>query len=167
MKTFDARFASPFRVDWLVPMDAVSQDDLARAVAEKAEVLLRGAEFVDLQRDTATSDVEVRVWIEAACGPACVSVTWEPGIARYGFYLLDEGLQERLGCIVFEDVPCVDGPASEAQADLVLNAALGALRAAQIRGEEPDGWVDAFQSAEKAFRVPIAEGPKPDLGIDP
>jgi hypothetical protein len=143
MKAFDARFASPFRVDWIEPLDRVAQDDYARAVAEKAEVLLRSAAFLDLQRDTAETDLEVRVWLEAACGPACVSITWEPGARRYGFYLLDETLRDRLGCVVFDELPCVDARESAEQGRLLLDAAL------------------------RAMRVPVQEGPQPDAGAEP
>lgn len=163
MKTFDARLASPFRVDWIETLDAVTQDDYARAVAEKAEVLLRSAEFLDLQRATAHADLEVRVWIEAACGPACVSITYEPGQQRYGFYVLDETLRERLGCVVFEDIPCVDARESSLQADRVLAAAIKAMREAQGNSPLPSGWADAVRDSARTFRLTVEEGPKPDL----
>src|SRR5581483_3418624 len=130
----DAALASPFHLDWLVDVDDVTEDDYARAVAEKADVLLRSAQFLDVQRLASQADVEVRVWVEAACGPACVSITYEPGIQRHGFHLLDETLRERLACVVFEDMPCVDGEQSEAQADEILAAAIRAMREAQQRG---------------------------------
>ncbi|MEA3198925.1 MAG: hypothetical protein QOE90_353 [Thermoplasmata archaeon] len=162
MKAFDARTAAPFRLDWIESLDATTRDDYARAIAEKADVLLRGAQFLDLQRDTAQTEVEVRVWVEAACGSACVSITWEPRPGRYGFYLLDETLRERLACVVFEGVPCVDAPESAEQADRVLAAALKAMRDAQRAGEGPAAWADAVRDSERPFRVPVQDGPKPE-----
>src|SRR5438067_9308018 len=100
--------ASPFHMEWLAPLDVTTEDDYARAVAEKSEAILRAARFMTALRAEEPTDVEVRVWVEAACGSACVSVTWEPGPRRYGFHLLDDALRERLACIVFEALPCVD-----------------------------------------------------------
>lgn len=118
-----------FRVDWLVPLDATTQDDYSRAIAEKAAALLRSAEFVSAQQLAGPHDVEVRVWVEAAVANGCVSITWEPGEEKFGFHLLDESLKERLGCVVFEGVPCVDGGESLEQADLILDAAMRAVLA--------------------------------------
>src|SRR5439155_17489784 len=100
-----------------VPLDATSEDDYTRAVAEKADALLRAAQFVG-----SSSDHEVRIWIEAAAASACVSVTHEPGARSFGFYLLDESLTERLACVVFDDLPCVGARESEAQLGAILDA---------------------------------------------
>ena len=122
MTRIDPTLASLFRMDWLVPLDATSEDDYTRAVAEKAGVMLESARFMATQETP--RDMEVRVWVEAACSNACVSITWEPGVQRFGFYLLDESLQERLACVMFDELPCVDAVESEAQADRILAAAL-------------------------------------------
>lgn len=159
MKTFDPSLAGGFRLDQLVPMDATTEDDYARAVAEKADVLLRAARFIDMEQLAGAHDVEVRVWVEAAIGPACVSVTWEPGPARYGFHLLDESLRERLACIVFDHIPCVDAQESVGQMDRVWDAALRALVEATARGETPLEWADDVRHAVRAVRVPVKEGP--------
>lgn len=157
----DPTLASPFRLDWLVDVDATTEDDYGRAVAEKAEVLLRSAQFLDLQRQTASADLEVRVWIEAACGPACVSITYEPGVGRHAFHVLDETLRERLACVVFDAIPCVDGAESDAQAGKILDAAMRALQDAQKRGTSLEEWADAVRES-KTRRVNVQEGPRPD-----
>ena len=167
MKPFDSTVAHAFRMDWIAPMDRVNQDDYSRAVAEKAEVLLRSAQFLDLQRGTGATDLEVRVWIEAACGPACVSITFEPGAKRHGFYLLDETLRERLGCIVFEGIACVDASQSEAQGARILDEAIRALRASQRAGFGPIDWAAAMRDHEQSIRVPVLDGPRPDGRIEP
>lgn len=157
---FDPALASPFRMDWLVPLDATTADDYTRAVAEKADVLLRSAQFIDMQHLSGGHDVEIRVWIEAALGPACVSVTWEPGPGRYGFHLLDETLKERLACIVFENIPCVDAEESSDQATQILDAAIRALTEATARGRTPADWAEDVRHAMHAVRLPIHEGPR-------
>jgi hypothetical protein len=124
---------SLFRVEWLADLDETTQDDYTRAVAERADVLLRSARFMSEQHLAGPHDVEVRVWVEAALGSACVSVTWEPGVRRFGFHLLDETLTERLACVVFDDLPCVDASESLSQADLILNAAMRALEEDTVR----------------------------------
>ena len=167
MKAFDPALAAAFRMDWLVPLDRTTQDDYARGVAEKADVLLRSARFIDMQQLSGGHDVEVRVWIQAATGPACVSITWEPGPGLYGFHLLDETLRERLGCIVFEGIPCVDAGESESQADRVLDAAIRALTEATARGQTPLEWAEDVRHALQATRVPVQEGPRPEPGTEP
>lgn len=155
MTRVDAGMAGTFHMDWLVPLDRTTEDDYARAVAEKAHALLASARFMDAQRAGAPVDLEVRVWVEAACGSACVSITYEPGIQKYGFHLLDETLRERLGCVVFDEVPCVDAEASLAQADAVLDAALFALVDAKDR--DPAALADAVRGALGYTRVPVQE----------
>lgn len=168
MKAFDPATASAFRLEWLVPLDATATDDYTRAVAEKADVLLRAARFIDMQHLSGGHDVEVRIWVEAAHGPACVSVTWEPGPGRYGFHLLDETLRERLGCIVFEDLPCVNAEESLGQADKILDAAFRALAESAARaGADLPAWADDVRHAVRSVRVPVQEGPVADTGIDP
>lgn len=154
MKSFDPTLAGPFRIDWLVEADPVYQDDLGRAVAEKAEAILRGARFVSEQLAGDATDVEVRVWIEGASGPACVGVTWEPGAQAFGFHVLDETLRERIACIVFRDLPCVDADASDAQAEAILRATLDAIHEAE--GEEP----------VRTVRVPVVETSAVDPGVE-
>lgn len=161
MKAFDPSLASGFRMDWLVPLDALTQDDYERAVAEKAATLLRSARFLDSQRQAEDADLEVRVWVEAACGPACVAVTYEPGAQRFGFYLLDESLRERLGCVLFDDVPCVDAEGSLGQMDALLDAALRAVQAAE-KDAELSEIADRVRHARDAVRVPVEEGPRPE-----
>jgi hypothetical protein len=129
----EAAMASLFRVEWLADLDETTQDDYTRAIAEKADVLLRSARFMGEQQLAGPHDVEVRVWVEAALGNACVSITWEPGPQRFGIHLLDETLTERLGCVVFDDLPCVDASESRSQADLVLRAALRTLEEDNVR----------------------------------
>lgn len=158
MNAFDPSLASPFHVDWIAPLDERTEDDYARAVAEKAEALLRGAQFVSRHRDAWHTDTEVRVWVEAACGSACVAVTWEPGARRFGFYLLDETLRERLACIVFHDLPCVDADAHFAQ-----GAALDAA-ARTLRGGTRDDRTTLPPMG--AVRVQVEEGPQ-DAGVEP
>lgn len=135
----DPAMASLFRVEWLVDLDETTQDDYTRAVAEKADGLLRSARFVSEQQIAGPHDVEVRVWVEAALGNACVSVTWEPGPQRFGFHLLDESLTERLACVVFDKLPCVDASESLSQADLILGAAMRALEEDNVRVRVKDG----------------------------
>lgn len=161
MKAFDPALASPFHLDWLVPMDATTEDDYTRAVAERAETLLRSAQFLGLQRDTAGADLEVRVWVEAACGNACVSITYEPGVRRFAFHLLDESLRERLAVVVFHAVPCIDAEQSLVQADTVLDAALRALSEAPP-GSDAAAWADRIREATRSVRVPVVEGPEPE-----
>lgn len=166
MKPFDPALASPFRVEWLVPMDASTKDDFERAVAEKAPAILRSARFMATQvaGDEAV-DLEVRLWISAANGPGCVSITWEPGFHAYGFHLLDETLRERLAVIVFTDLPCVDADASLQQADDILRAALTAIRDAERR-QTPAEMAERIREAQRSRRVPVVEGPV-DTGVDP
>lgn len=166
MPGFDPALASPFHLDWLVPLDGLTEDDYTRAVAEKAPAILRAARFMDAQRlGDDPSDIEVRLWVEAACGSACVSITWEPGAARFGFHLLDESLRERLACIVFHDLPCVDADQSAREADAILDAAMRAVLDAEARA-------DAAELAERirrtqTRRVPVVEGVASDPGVDP
>lgn len=150
---------SPFRMEWLVPLDATTEDDYSRAVAEKAEAILRSAQFLGIQQETLGVDMEVRVWVEAACGSGCVSVTWEPGVQRFGFHLLDESLRERMACIVFEKLPCVDAVESEAQADKVLDAAIEALRQAKEHADV-QALADKVRHVQGAVRVPVVERKK-------
>jgi hypothetical protein len=132
VKRFDPVLASPFRMEWLVPLDATAQDDYTRAVAEKAEALLRSARFMDAMRADEPHDLEVRLWVEAACGNACVSITWEPGARAFGFHLLDESLHDRLACIVFDALPCVDARESDRQ----LASLVEAMRRLRIDGPD-------------------------------
>lgn len=115
---------SQFHLEWLVPVAPTEADDHARAVADKADALLRAAAFID-----GDATHEVRVWIEAACESACVSVTFEPGARAYAFHVLDESLQERLACVVFDDLPCVGAQESSGQLGSILDA---------IRALDPD-----------------------------
>lgn len=164
VKPFDPALASPFHVEWLVPMDATTQDDYARAIAEKATAILRGARFVETERDE-SADAEVRVWVEAATAPGCVSITWEPGASAFGFHLLDETLRERLACIVFEDHPCVGAEESEDQVEQILRAALDAIRDAEGRAEASE-LAARVREATKSLRIPVQEGPV-DPGVEP
>lgn len=164
MKAFDPALASPFRLEWLVPMDATTEDDYTRAIAEKALPILRSARFMSAQQAGEPVDMEVRVWVQAACASACVSITWEPGLQSFGFHLLDESLRERLAVIVFHELPCVDADASAQQQDDVLRAALRALKEAE--GRAPSELAHAVREAEKSIRIPVLEGPA-DSGIDP
>lgn len=153
----DPTLASPFRVQWLVPLDALAQDDLTRAVAEKADTILRSAQFLGLQRETAGADLEIRVWVEGAQGPACVAITWEPGVARFAFHLLDETLRERIAVVVFDAIRCVDAGESVAQADRLLDAALEALAHAPA-GSEAREWLERIREARSSVRVPVEDG---------
>ncbi|HET6405566.1 MAG TPA: hypothetical protein VFH78_13055 [Candidatus Thermoplasmatota archaeon] len=163
---FDPALASPFRVDWLVPLDSVTQDDYTRAIAEKAEAILRSARFIASHQGATPTDMEVRVWIEAATSPACVSVTWEPGFHAFGFHLLDESLRERLGAIVFREFPCIDGDTSDQQADDILRAALSAIREAEERAT-PAELAERVRASEKTVRVPVVEPRSFDHGVEP
>lgn len=154
MRSFDPALASPFRIEWLVDADRVMQDDYTRAVAEKAEAVLRSARFIEEHQQGEPTDVEVRVWVEAASGPACLSITWEPGAQAFGFHLLDETLRERLACVVFRDLPCVDVDASELQAEAILRATLEAIREAEE--SEP----------VRTIRVPVVEATPVDSGVE-
>jgi len=165
VKAFDPALASPFRVDWLVPLDRVTQDDYTRAIAEKAEAILRSARFIAFHQTATPTDVEVRVWIEAATAPGCVSITWEPGFHAFGFHLLDESLRERLAAVVFHDLPCIDGEASDQQADDILRAALAAVREAEERAP-PHELAERVRAAEKSVRVPVVER-NVDPGVEP
>lgn len=166
VKAFDPALASPFRMEWLVPLDSVTQDDYTRAVAEKAETILRSARFVEMNHQATGADMEIRLWVEAASGSACVSVTWEPGQARFGFHLLDETLRERLGCVVFEEVPSVTAEASVSQADLILEAAMRAVLEAERHADATE-LAERVRHATKTRRVPVAEGPAADSGVEP
>lgn len=167
MKANDPALASPFRVDWLLPLDATTQDDYTRAIAEKAEPILRAARFIHTHQGAQPTDIEIRIWIEAANTPACVSTTWEPGYHAFAFHLLDETLRERIATIVFHDLPCIDGEASDAQADDILRAALAVLRDAEERST-PELAARARDATEKTVRVPIADAAaRFDHGIEP
>lgn len=159
MKGLDKTMASLFHMDWLVPMDATTEDDYTRAVAEKADVLLKSARFMTEQRPIGGTgrdvDLEVRVWVEAAVSNACVSITWEPGPQRFGFHLLDESLRERLACIVFHEVPSIDASQSFAESDAILDAAFHALHAS--RQAELARVADAVREAGRARRVPVED----------
>lgn len=165
MKAFDPALASPFHMEWLTTLDPVMEDDYTRAVAEKAEALLRSARFIEMHHKATGADMEVRVWVEAACGSGAVSVTWEPGVQRFGFHLLDETLRERLACVVFEGVPSVDARESLGQADRVFAAALDALKGLKDAGL--DEAAEKVRQARGSVRVPVKEGPETDLGVDP
>lgn len=132
-KAFDPALASPFRIEWLVPTDETTADDFARAVAEKAPNLLRAARYMAAEQGADHVDVEVRMWIEAAVAPACVSITWEPGAQCFAFHVLDESLRDRLAVIVFEDLPCIDADASLGQEEDIFRAALEAVRTQEAR----------------------------------
>lgn len=160
MKRLDPTLASMFHMDWLVPLDVTTEDDYTRAIAEKADVLLQSARFMATHLATGKVDMEVRVWVEAAVGSACVSITWEPGPQRYGFHLLDETLKERLACIVFHALPCVDAEESLQQVDRILDAALSAMT--EARGADLDAIADAIRNAKNDpgadyVRVPVKE----------
>ena len=172
MKAFDPTLASPFRVDWLVPLDATTQDDYTRAIAEKAEPILRAARYIHAQQQgDAPTDIEIRLWIEAATAPGCVSITWEPGYHAFGFHLLDETLRERIAAIVFTQLPCIDGDASDAQADDILRAALSAIRDAEARATPAELAArvrDGVREAEKTVRVPVVDAAaRFDHGVEP
>lgn len=155
VKRLDPAMASMFHMDWLVPLDATTEDDYTRAVSEKAEVLLQSAKFMSERFVESQVDMEVRVWVEAACGNACVSVTWEPGAQRFGFHLLDESLRERLACVVFHALPCVDAEESLQQADRILDAALFALSA--THGRDLDEVAEAIRASETFVRVEVQD----------
>lgn len=165
MKAFDPSLASPFRIEWLTPLDALTQDDYSRGIAEKADVLLRSAQFIGQHQMVTPTDMEVRVWIEAATSPACVSITWEPGFQAFGFHLLDETLKERLACIVFRDYPCIDAEASDAQTEDILRAALSAIREAEGR-EDPAQLAERVREASRTVRVPVMDAAT-DAGVEP
>lgn len=155
MKRLDPAMTSMFHMDWLVPLDPTTEDDYTRAVAEKAEALLASVRFMGAQRGATTLDMEVRVWVEAACANACVAITWEPGAGRYAFHLLDESLKERLGCVVFHAIPCVDAEESLGQADRILDAALFAM--GKARKEDIADLVDAVRRSPETVRVPVQD----------
>lgn len=167
MKAFDPALASPFRVDWLTPLDAGTQDDYTRAIAEKAEPILRAARFIHAHQGQDPTDMEIRIWIEAAIAPGCVSITWEPGYQAFGFHLLDDSLRERLAAIVFHDLPCIDGHASDQQANDILRAAMTAIRDAEARATPPE-LAARIREAEKSVRVPVVDASaRYDHGVDP
>ena len=145
-----------FHMDWLVPLDATTEDDHTRAVAEKADALLASARFMGEQRLAAPGlDAEVRVWVEAACGNACVSITWEPGVERYAFHLLDETLKERLACVVFHAIPCVDAEESLGQSQRLLDAALFAMSKVEKRNLAAVS--EAIRNSPGAVRVHLKD----------
>jgi hypothetical protein len=150
VKPFDPALASAFRIEWLVECDQVTQDDLSRAIAEKAEPILRAARFIHAHQGADRTDMEIRVWVEAAVGPACVSITWEPGIQAFGFHLLDDSLRDRLAVVVFSDLPCVDADASEMEVSAILAAMHEAAELAETR----------------TVRVPVIEKNPVDTGVD-
>lgn len=160
-RSLDPAMSSTFHMDWLVPLDQTTQDDYTRAVAEKADVILRSGQFLGIQHETTGTDLEVRVWVEAALANACVSITWEPGEQRFGFYLLDESLRERLACVVFHEIPCIEGEQSELQADRILAAALEAVRNA-AEGADALDHAQALRDSMRSVRIPVLEGPRPD-----
>lgn len=167
MKAFDPTLASPFRVDWLVPLDATTQDDYTRAIAEKAEPILRAARFIHTHQGATPTDIEIRIWVEAANAPACVSITWEPGYHAFGFHLLDESLRERIAAIIFTQLPCIDGDASEHQADDILRAAITAIRDAEDHAT-PSELAARVRDAEKSVRVAVVDAAaRFDHGVEP
>lgn len=155
MKRADPTLLSPFHMEWLVPMDATTGDDYTRAVAEKADVILRSARFMATQHLDGAHDIEVRVWVEAAVANACVSITWEPGVQRFGFHLLDGSLRERLGCVVFDAVPCIDASQSEAQSAAIMDAMLRAM--ADQKKRSVAEIADAVRDADRTRRVPVKD----------
>jgi hypothetical protein len=163
VKAFDASLASPFRIEWLTPLDATTKDDFSRAVAEKAEAILRSARFISQHQGATPVDMEIRIWVEAATAPGCVSITWEPGFHAFAFHLLDETLKERLACVVFADFPCIDADASDQQTDDILRAALKAIREAEDR--DVGALAESVRNA-KSVRVPVLD-PKVDSGVEP
>ncbi len=104
-------------VQWLVATDPDFVAQTERAIRAKAPAILRAAAFVSAENKEG-HDAEARVW----AGAVCVSVTWEPGAASYGFHVLDETLRERLACILFPGVPCVDSEGSAREVEVMLDA---------------------------------------------
>ncbi|MFA5862671.1 MAG: hypothetical protein WDA16_13350 [Candidatus Thermoplasmatota archaeon] len=163
VKRFDPVLTSPFHMEWLVPLDATTEDDYTRAIAEKAEAILRSARFMSALHADDPTDLEVRLWVEAAQANGCVSITWEPGVQRFGFHLLDESLRERLGCIVFDALPCVGASESLTQAQEVMDAALEAM--ANAERKEPDAvaaYVRASRKGSTSVRIHDAPGTDAD-----
>lgn len=174
MKPFDPALASPFRIEWLAPMDPTSEDDFTRAIAEKAVPILRAARYMAAQNQgDERVDMEIRVWVEAASAPGCVSITWEPGAQAFAFHLLDETLRERLAVVVFRDLPCVDADASDQQAEDILRAALEAIRDAEERAtpaqlaERVRDAARHTREAESVRRVPVVDARRDLDGVDP
>lgn len=165
LKRIDPALASPFHMDWLVPLDETTEDDYTRAVAEKADVILRSAQFLGIQHETTGTDLEVRIWVEAAVAHGCVSITWEPGDRRFGFYLLDESLRERLACVVFHAVPSVEAEQSLQQADRILEAAVEALRRSP-ENEDAAERLSRLAGSMRSVRIPVLEGPRPEPRSD-
>lgn len=163
-KPIDPTLASPFRVDWFVPMDETSADDFTRAIAEKAATILRSARFIGMHAQMQDTDMEIRVWVEAAAANACVSITWEPGMSKFGFHLLDESLRERLACVVFEKLPCIDADSSLGQADALVDAALSALRE---QGSIEERAARVRESSARTRRLHVrSDEADVDLGVD-
>lgn len=147
MSPLDPTLSSPFRIEWLEPVEPADEDDFGRAVAEKAEAILQAATFMaSQQRPGDRTDMEIRVWVQGARASACVSITWEPGAQAFGFYVLDESLRDRMAVLVFDALPCMSADETLGQAGEILAAAL---------------------ESTKSIRIPVLEGPAVDPGIDP
>jgi hypothetical protein len=101
--------ASAFRVDWLTDASVNEREDVERAVAEKARVILLAARHVAVMLEGEGTEVEVHVWLPTGVNPAFASVHYEPRLRKHYFLVMDAAGRERLAAIVFERVPSVTG----------------------------------------------------------
>jgi len=132
-------------------------DHIVRALQARTDSLRRAATFVQAERDSG-GDGEARVWVEADSGPICVSVTWEPGHARFGFYVMDGMAEERLACIRIPGVPTLSArKAIEPPRDFVE----AAMRATVERDAARDLLANAVLS------VDIVDEARFDHGVTP
>ncbi len=127
--TRDAQCPGGFELDWLVPLP--DGDAYMAAIAGKAQALLSAVRYVE-NAHHAGHDSEVRVWLNPDAVGGCITVAWEPGLAKFGIHLLDESLRERLACIVLHDVPCVDASATLGGRPAPLPAEMRIVRQADV-----------------------------------
>lgn len=121
--TTDAFLKSPLKVEWLAEeLSTTEQDELERAVAEKAVHILECARFTAQLYERDRTELEARVWLETAVAPAFVTVQVEPRSGKHYFLLMDCQGRERLGAIVFRDVPSVTAKDARAETTLFLDA---------------------------------------------
>lgn len=145
----DSVLASAFRVDWLADLTLNEREDVERAVAEKAAILLRSARTArDVWAKTGT-EMEIKVWLETGIAPTCVTIHWEARLGKHYVLVLDATGRERLGAVVFEKLPTVTGAEAEAETALFLETFRAVV---SERGEmEMMDFIGALQTEYKAM----------------
>lgn len=145
----DPDLASAFRVDWLEDLTRNEREDVERAVAEKAGVVVKSARHArEIYEDTG-AEIEIKVWLETGIAPACVTVHWEARLGKHYALVMDPTGRERLAALVFERLPTVTGAEAEAETRLFIETFQSVVA---TRGEmEMMDFIGALQSEYKAM----------------